>query len=94
MDVGFGDFAFADDALLVAVDADDGGGERAAGVACIENQRDAIAELLHDLVGVGAAWEAGKIRAGAGDGAAGGFDERGDDRRIWPSVMRRGQCCL
>lgn len=38
----FGDYAFADQCPVVAVDADDCGGEDAAGVAGIEDQREAI----------------------------------------------------
>ena len=90
----FGDYAFADQCPVVAVDADDGGGEDAAGVAGIEDQREAIAELLNDLLSAGAGWKAGKIGAGAGDGAADGFDERGGDFANWPSAGRRGRCCL
>lgn len=62
---------------MVAVDADDCGGQDAAGVAGIEDQREAVTQLLHDLRGAGAGWKAGEIGAGAGDGSADGFDKRG-----------------
>ena len=39
----FGDYAFADQGPVVAVNADDGGGQDAAGIACIEDQREAVA---------------------------------------------------
>lgn len=41
--------------------------------------------MLHDLLGAGARRETGEIGAGAGDGAADGFDERGGDFGIGPA---------
>lgn len=77
MNFFFGDYAFADQGPVVAVDADDGGGQDAAGIAGIEDQRQAITQLLHDLCSAGAGWKAREIGAGAGDRATDGFDERG-----------------
>ncbi len=70
---------------MVAVEADDGGGEDAAGVACVEDQGQAVAELLYDLICGGAGREAGEIGAGAGDGSADGFDDCGGDWHIRPA---------
>ena len=42
-DFGFGDGAFADYVPVVAVEADYCGGQDAAGVACVEDQGEAIA---------------------------------------------------
>jgi len=46
--------AFASDGPIVAVDANDGRGEGAAGVTRVEDQREAFTKLLDDLRGVGA----------------------------------------
>ena len=70
---------------MVAIDADDRGGEDTAGVAGIEDQRETVTELLYDLLGAGAGWKAGEIGAGAGDGATDGFDERGGNFGIGPA---------
>lgn len=70
---------------MIAVDADDGGGQDAAGIAGVEDQREAITQLLYDLRGAGAGWKAGKIRAGTGHGAADCFDERGRNFGIRPT---------
>lgn len=85
MNFFFGDYAFADQGPLVAIDPDDGGGQDAAGIAGVEDQRQAVAQLLHDLCSAGAGWKAGEIRAGAGDGASDGFDERGGNFGIGPA---------
>ena len=85
MDFGEGDGAFAEDFPVFVLDADDGGGEARAGFAGIENEREAKAELLHQLIGVGAGWEAGNVGAGASDGAAEFVDELFDDGMFGPA---------
>jgi len=50
VDLGVGDGALAGDRPVVAVDAHDGRGQRAAGVARVENKREAVAQLLDDLL--------------------------------------------
>src|SRR6266852_8955762 len=82
--LGFGKRAFAHDYPVITGDAHDGGRQDRAGVAGIENQREAVAKLLHDLLRVGAGRKAGEIGAGSGDGAADGFDQCGCDARIGP----------
>ncbi len=74
MDFGVGEGAFAGDGPIIAIDANDGGGESAAGIACVEDEREAFTELLDDLRCVGAGRMTREIRAGAGDGSADGFD--------------------
>jgi hypothetical protein len=43
IDFGIGDGAFADYVPVVAVEADDGARQGAAGVACVEDQGEAVA---------------------------------------------------
>lgn len=74
VDFGIGDGAFAGDGPIVAIDANDGRGEGAAGIARVEYQREAFTKLLDDLRRVGAGRMTREIRAGAGDGSADGFD--------------------
>ena len=85
VDFFIGDGAFADYTPFVAIETDDGGGEDALGISGIENQRQAIAELFHDLPGVGAGRIPGKIGAGTGDGAADGRDQLSDYVRTSPA---------
>src|SRR5580704_19141873 len=80
-----GDGAFAEDFPVFVLDADDRGGEAGTGFAGVENEREAQAELLHQLIGVGAGREAGDVRAGAGDGAAELVDELFDDGMFGPA---------
>lgn len=54
MDFGVGEGAFAGDGPIVAIDANDGGGERATGITRVQNQREAFTKLLDDLRGIGA----------------------------------------
>jgi hypothetical protein len=82
---GFGDGAFANDAPLAAVDANDSGGEGGAGVAAVEDEWEAVAELLDDLAAIRARGKAREVRAGSGDGSADGFDQRCDDARVGPA---------
>ena len=84
-DFGFGDGAFADYVPVVAVEANDGAGQDAASVACIEDQGEAVAQLFYDLSGGGAAGEAGKIGAGAGDWGANRFDDCCGDTHVGPT---------
>src|ERR1700730_16242474 len=66
--------ALADDGPLLVINANDGRGENAAGIAGIKNERDAIAELLQGLPGTGTRTMAGEIRARARHGTAHCFD--------------------
>jgi len=84
-DFGVGQGAFAHDGPLVAIDAHDGGGKGAAGVARIKYQGKLAAELLDDFVGVAAGRPSGQVGAGTGDGAASSFDHGGRDARISPA---------
>ena len=84
-DVGDGDGAFAEDFPIFVLDADDRGGETGTGFAGVEDEREAQAELLHDLIAAGAGREAGDVGAGAGDGAAKFVDELFDDGMFGPA---------
>lgn len=85
VDFGFGDGAFANDAPLAAVDANDCGGERGAGIAAVEDEGEAVAELFDDLAPVRARGKTREVGAGAGDGPADGLDQRCDDARVGPA---------
>ena len=80
-----GDGAFAEDFPVFVLDADDGGGEPGAGFAGIEDERQTQAELLHQLLCVGAGRETRDVSAGAGDGAAEFVDELLDDGMLGPA---------
>lgn len=53
MNFGVGKGAFAGDGPIVAINADDGGGESAASITSVQNQREALTKLLDDLSRVG-----------------------------------------
>lgn len=85
LNIGIRDGAFADDGPVVAIDTHNGRGQDGARIAGIEDERQAIVELLDDLLCVGAGRKTGKICAGAGDGPADGVNQRGGDARIGPT---------
>ena len=85
VDVFFGQSALADDGPFISVDADDGGGHRTAGVAGIENEREAVSKLLENLSRVCARRKAGKIGAGARDRSTDRLDKSCDDAGIGPA---------
>jgi hypothetical protein len=54
--------------VAAAGEVDDGGGGRAGGGTAVDDERDLVAELLPDAVGVGTLREAEEVRGGRGDG--------------------------
>lgn len=84
-EVGGGDDAFADDFPGVIAEDYDGGDHVGAEVAGVENERDAGAELLHDLRAGNAGRMSGNIGAGSGDGAGELVDQAGDDSVARPA---------
>ena len=79
------DSALAADAPVIAAEFDDGGWLGAVGAASIEDERDAVAELVEDLLATFAGGRAGKIRAGAGERSAEFRDEIADDFAFGPT---------
>jgi hypothetical protein len=62
-----GDGTFAADAPVFAAEFDDGGGQDAVRLTGIEDEREAIAELIEDFFTGGAGGRTGFVGAGAGE---------------------------
>src|SRR5205807_1357839 len=77
-----GDGALADDAPAVGLitEVDDGGGDAARRLTAVDDERDAVAELLLHTLRAGALAGTAEIGRGRGDGMSHGFAE-GDRNR-------------
>ena len=70
---------------MIAAKFDDGGRHDAVGFASVEDQREAIAELVEDFAAAGAGGRAGNVGAGAGKRNADFRDQVGDDFGFGPA---------
>jgi len=69
-------------AAVAKGEVDDGGGQRAASGSAVDDERDAIADLVADACGMRAFRRALEIGSGSGDGKSEAFDNGTSDGRV------------
>ena len=84
-DIVGGDGAEAANAPVIAAEFDDGGRHNGVGFASVEDEGEAVTQLVKDIVSADASGCVGNVGAGAGEGNANFGDEVGDDARFGPA---------